>query len=363
MNKILFFCNTYMQLLTAINMKVSLFSDRSVDILLSDHSANAQMIRSNLEKIDLFNNVLFVETKQFLSQNILSDLKDVIELTFCNSNKFENMFPKDIAYSEIFYFNYDPILIAIYDRCKKNSAVPKCIRYEEGIFSYVHIENLSMFRRMKIIRVLRRLINKGTIIDETKDVFCYYPELLQLDDAKIHRIPLLTRDNKELLGIYNTIFHYDPDVEDFRQKYIFFTAVSASGPDNDPEARLVMEVADLVGKDNVLVKLHPRDARHCFGDHGIEVSRSSSVPWELVQLNHDFSNHVFLTVSSGSAINTSAMLGDQIPTGILFPLLSAENSSNRQFYNGIVKLIGSLKEIGALKKTVIVDTLEAVKML
>lgn len=363
MNKILFFCNTYMQLLTAINMKVSMYAEKSADLLISDHSINAQTIKSNLERVNLFSNVLFVETKRFLSQSKISDLEDVIELTFCNSNKYENLFPKDIAYSEIFYYNYDPILVAMYDRCNRNGAVPKCIRYEEGILSYVHIENYSIIPRMKLARALRKMTHKDTVIDETKDVFCYYPELLHFDDAKIHSIPLLRRENKDLLNIYNTIFDYDPNMEDFRQKYIFFTTIFASERENDLEAKIVMDVADLVGKDNLLVKLHPRDARHCYEDCGIKVSRNSSVPWELIQLNHDFSNHVFLTVSSGSVINASAMLGDQIPTGFLFPLLPADVSSNKPFYNGITKLIASLKKIGALEKTDIIDTLEAVKVL
>lgn len=364
MSEILFFCNTYMQLLTAINIKITMFVDKSADLLLSNHSVNAEKINDNLRGQNIFDEILFVQTKHaLLEQGKLSDLEDVIALTVGISNRYKKMYPADIAYRELIYFNYDPIVIAMYDQCKKNGADPRCVRYEEGILSYVHIENYSMCGRMKAIRALRGLIKKDTIIDETNDVLCYYPELLHFDNAKIHRIPLLTRDNKELLNIYNTIFDYDPNGEDFRQKYIFFTTVSASERDNNFETKIVMDVADLVGKENLLVKLHPRDSTHFYEDLGIEVSRTSAVPWEIVQLNHDFSNHVFLTVSSGSVISASAMLGDQIPTGFLFPLIEKDSPANQAYYKGVEKIINALKGIGSLLRTDIINVLEGVKTL
>ena len=90
------------------------------------------------------------------------------------------------------------------------------------------------------------------------------------------------------------------------------------------------KIADLVGKDNLLVKTHPRDLRTIYNDNGFNVDKNSSMPWEAVQLGGDFSNHIFLTVNSGSVLAGSFMSEKPVRTFYMYKLCNIEGNSTCQ---------------------------------
>lgn len=96
------------------------------------------------------------------------------------------------------------------------------------------------------------------------------------------------------------------------------------------EYELVCKIADLVGKDNLLVKTHPRDLRTIYNDNGFNVDKNSSIPWEAVQLGGDFSNHIFLTVNSGSVLAGSFMSEKPVRTFYMYKLCNIEGNSTCQ---------------------------------
>ncbi len=92
------------------------------------------------------------------------------------------------------------------------------------------------------------------------------------------------------------------------KKYFFFTSVyDFEGGEPIGEYELVCKIADLVGKENLLVKTHPRDVRTIYEDEGFIVDKNSDIPWEAIQLSKDFSDKVFLTATSGSVLAGSFM--------------------------------------------------------
>ena len=95
---------------------------------------------------------------------------------------------------------------------------------------------------------------------------------------------------------------------DYKEKYIFFTSI-CDFENGEPigEYELVCKVADFVGKENLLIKTHPRDTRTIYEDNGFTVDKNSSIPWEAIQLSRDFSDKVFLTATSGSVLAGSFM--------------------------------------------------------
>lgn len=78
----------------------------------------------------------------------------------------------------------------------------------------------------------------------------------------------------------------------------------------------MLKVANLVGKDNLLIKIHPRDLRTIYSDNGFNVDKNSLIPWEAIQLSSDFSDKVFLTINSGSVLSGSTMSEKPVKTFI-----------------------------------------------
>lgn len=359
--RILFISNTYMQLITAIQLKLSIFKDVQADLILSDHSVNAHSIANRLQNCGIFSRIHNINSREIIyEQGKLADLKDVVSVSFHLGNKFKSMLWQDTVYHAIFYYNLEPLLFCAYDESVKSGVKPQCIRYEEGMLSYANIVyGYDDSPRMKAVRYLRRFLHKESIFDLTKDFYIYYPELFPGDRGVCHKIPHLSREDQIFIKTVNTIFNYHPEEECYAQKYLFFA--SPADIDGNPvgETELVMQVSDMVGKENLLVKMHPRDGRHVYEEQGIVVSRSSAIPWEVIQLNHHFEDHVFLSVSSASVLNASAMLGDYIPTFFLYPLVKGKNSFvDRYCEQNVEKTVCALQKAGALQGARIVRRLE-----
>lgn len=357
---ILFVCNTYMQLLTAIQIKISFFENSSVDIVLTDHSVEADLVCKRLTETGIVNRVHFAYTKKICyGQNLTEDVKDVFRLTFNWGDKFKRfLWNIDKKYDLIFYYNIiNPLCITAYDESIRSGKEPKCVCFEEGILTYQNMVLTKVKGRWYCISMLRKILGKD-IYKKTIDYYCYYPELfpIELINEKCHKIPVLDRNNVRVRSMMNTIFNYHPETDQYPQRYIFFSSSSDIDGNHTGETELVIEIANIVGKENLLVKMHPRDHRHIYEDYEIAVSRNSHIPWEVVQLNHDFSEHIFLTLSSGSVLNASVMLGDEIETKYLYPLA---RKNNEQFYQLNDRIIGStldkLRKIGKCKSFTIVS--------
>ena len=102
------------------------------------------------------------------------------------------------------------------------------------------------------------------------------------------------------------------------------------------EYQLVEKIAELVGKDNILIKIHPRDLRSVYSDNGFKVDRNSNIPWEAIQLSGDFSDKVFLTATSGSVLAGSFMAERAVKTYFLCDLCNLDQNPSAQ--NSVINI-------------------------
>ncbi|HDL0873029.1 TPA: hypothetical protein PWS53_002863, partial [Enterococcus faecium] len=65
MKKILVLANTYYQIIVAIQMKNTIFSDEYVEIIISDHSKNTKEIAKKIEEKKVFDGCHYLESKSF----------------------------------------------------------------------------------------------------------------------------------------------------------------------------------------------------------------------------------------------------------------------------------------------------------
>lgn len=370
--KALFICHTYMQVIIAIQTKLSLFADDDIDVILSNSSLNADKRAEGLRKTGLFRRVRCIEVKAFREKSNPLKLIDAMKFLFEKEAFSDVLWDDDIDYDQVYFYNPSFVANAIVNKIFQKSGrkkIPELISYEEGVLSYGFLTNLSG-RAGKVARLsdfFNRFKGSPSMFQNTRKFMCYYPEVLKAVQPEGHRdistirIPLISRDSR-LLSALNTTFDYDPSAHSFPQKYVYFS--TSADIDGHPvgETEIILKLADLVGKDNLLVKVHPRDGRDVFARNGLPVSRDSSTPWEVIQLNHDFTAHVFISLSSGSIINVTAMMNENIPTYMLYPLVAGKDTyMDTEHYARIANVINALKSIeGVLKSVKITDKLEDV---
>lgn len=330
MRNILFYCNTYYQLIIAIQLKITLFKNDNVSLILSDHTESFKTIIKNLEEEKIFSEILFIKTKKidFTSKNILKKLKHLYKTYFNKFSILKNYEQKQ-KYDAFFYFNQNISTNLIYSIISKNNLNLKCYQYEEGIFSYDAMKYSSILKinslTLKLYLLLKKIVGNKTLVNETKNVFVFYPNLYS-GDRFVNKIPLLEL-NGELTNILKNIFQINFNKYCYKQKYIYFSAIcDVEGGEPIGELNLVQKIANLVGRNNLLIKEHPRDTRKIYSKYGLNVDKNSAIPWEVIQLIHDFKKHVFLTATSGSVLTINMILSERPKTYFLFNLCNINNN-------------------------------------
>ena len=303
--KRLIVCNTYFQLITSIWLKLSECKYDTVDLIISDQSIGADKVTNNLRFLELFRNVIFVENKEFCQKQTINPLLKIKRFNYIVFG-MNTISIRDNKYDELLYYNPDLFTYGLFAKLYDSNPNIKCSRYEEGVLSYEDVIFLEK-SRLKHANTIRHLLGKKSLEDMTEDFYCFYPEFYhgKLNNVTIPKIS----DVNELAKILASIFDIKKDSTYIKEKYIFFTSVyDFEGGAEIGETKLVQKITDIVGKENLIVKTHPRDNRDIFGSLGISTYKNSSIPWEAIQLNGDFSDKVFLTVNSGSVLGANLLI-------------------------------------------------------
>lgn len=379
MKNILIYTNTHMQIINAIQIKRNLYPNDKVDLIISDHTGSASSVAQRISCNNLlFHKVRYVKT-HFVEfhQGVLKDIADIFLVSTFSSKKYQRMLDTcDMDYHEIYYFNESIVLYPIIDAVYRRNRELRLVRFEEGLASYQSLLMRDTAPRLKIINVLRNKIGRKSLYDLQTAFCCYFPMMLreqaltydnlrerffidkgQMEEKELLEIPILNRDDKVLIDSLNVAFAYNPQKANFKQKYIYFASCSDIDGYNVGETELVLKIAELVGPENLLVKMHPRDGRSVYSDAGLTVSRESNVPWEIVQLNYDFSGYVFISLVSSSILNATAMLGDSVKTWYLWKCAEKSNSWLERNINGVLYTLKGLWRNGVCENINVAEKL------
>ena len=361
-----------MQVTIAVWAKMRMFPDDDVDVILSDHSANAEKYAEGLRKSGIFRRVKYIETKYiWRSYSNMQKVFDACRMLFHNNMYSRMLWDDGIDYDRIFFFNACLELSAFFEKAIRFSGgrkIPELIRYEEGLFSTGRLLAFEPEGRQKLAYIFDKLRGRLSIFDNTHTFMCFYPELLgvkspgdcpdKLKDYSVIRIPAITED-RDFLTCINTVFDYDPSADSFPQKYIYFqTAIDVEF--HISEIDFILKVSEVVGKDNLLVKIHPRSEADVYRRAGLNVIKNTSIPWEVVQLNHDFKNHVFVSLCSGSVFNITAMKNENIPVFMLYPMSAGMDKRLDAGTYNIDKMIKCFKSAGLCESIKVTGNIEDV---
>lgn len=326
MRRVLILANTYFQLIVGIQLKCTVLCDEDITILLSDHSKNTDVICSRLKSIDGFSNTYHIKSKGMVAKRSRSaKLKDSMRISFGLNNRFFSYIEQidDQYFDELICFNYNIDIISLYSMLYKMNRNIIVSLMEEGIFSYKY-EVEKNYRR-KIIKALRNIRGAKDASQALSNFYCFYPDVYQ-GNLKTVKVPMVKQDGL-CSKILKTIFEVDDKKIEYKQKYIFFTSVlDFEGGKPIGEFGVVKAVSEFVGKDNMIVKTHPRDIRTIYSENGLNVDKNSSIPWEVIQLSGDFSDKVFLSATSGSVLTSSLLTEKPTKTFYMYKLCNIENN-------------------------------------
>lgn len=331
MKKIICLCNTYYQMILCIQMRLSLFSDCYMTIFMSDRSRNADRATDNLRKLGVFDEVILYKTREQIFRNS-NAFQKVMESVDAAHGKLNEHIPamKELKYDEFIYHNLDETTQALFSVLWYENHDIKCSRMEEGLSSYpANDENeIATRKRQVLAEKIRRFEKKRNLTDKLINYYCFYPKYYP-GKLNVVRIPKIDTSNSRIGKILSNIFDLEKRDLKYPQKYIYFASIGDCESEKPVgEVEIATKAAELVGKENLIVKVHPRDMSNEFEKQGLLVDTNSEVPWEAIQLSQDFSNHVFLTTSSSSVISVNCLLNIHPKTYFLYKMCHIENNKS-----------------------------------
>lgn len=312
--------NTYYQLITAIQLRNTLFAEDELVLLISNQSNRAEQIAENLKNESIFSEVHFIRSKGLISGRskpvkLLDGI--CVGLGLPSSFSFYLKGLSSLFFDEIVAYNFGVDVYSVYSQlCRYNPALTISV-LEEGVLSY-NIVKLGT-PNWAHINQLRKMLGKKILSDVFRHFYCFYPSVYK-GSLEVFPIPRIRLDSKTVQQI-RAVFEIDKRELNYSRKYILFTTIfDFEGGEPIGEYELACRIADLVGKENLLIKQHPRDPRTIYTDNGFCVDGNSSIPWEAIQVSADFGSITYLTVNSGSVLSGSTLSETPIRTFFLYPL-------------------------------------------
>jgi len=311
MKKVVIVVYTYYQLIVATQLKLKILKMDDIILCLTDLLPNVEHIIGEIRKTGFFNKVFLLKTISGRKMTMLSSLISY------------NPLDEDILADKLFFYNDRQELRALfYYLYSKNKNIEVC-RFEEGLTSYRTEWLDSVPYRMADI--IRKIQNKSNIREKVQYFYCLHPEFYNGDLSTV-LIPPLDKDYIIIGNFLKEVFNIN--IQNLAYpKYIFFSSIADfEGGEPIGERSLVKKIAEKVGKENIMIKLHPRDPSTYYEDNGFKVDKASKVPWEAIQLNYDFSNHIFLTAISNSVTSITPISQDKPKVKFLFKLCDYEKN-------------------------------------
>jgi hypothetical protein len=298
-------------IIVALIMKYGMFLDDEIDIFLSSKYIGSEMHYEKLKELSLFNNVFYNDSKE--CYNISNKIHHYFVQARCSlmgCNRLKNCAVYQASYSEIICIH--PTQCLTYDIIA--SQFKRDVKFEIGIldegyriYTNLLIKTLQSHRKIRELFLKYRTRGKAkSIVDVIQSMYMFAPNLLQWTPTyEVRKIVVPAfDDNIRLKKDLNNVFHYNDSANDFQYPYIFFENCGYQDTGLNDDFELIRITAECVGKENILVKLHPRTVNNRFSSLGIKTNQDTSIPWEIIVMNMDANDkRTFITVSSAALIS------------------------------------------------------------
>lgn len=300
----LFICKTPYQILAATRICMEQYPPLSADMIVFDTIANAEVLVANLQKSGIFQTVSLYRHKKY---DRASNLKRwFYPLLFRRRYKTETHYDH-IYYANIYDWETNNIIRGAAHRAGTR---PSVFMYEDGFSTYVKHHG-AFFDRITSSRGFLRAYYKYLYgyFFHMAGLYVFTPELVEWKpEFPIFGIRKITDEDSEYRNAVNRIFGYASMTDVYQSNYIFFEESYYADHIAVEDIQVVNAIAQCVGKDNMMVKIHPRNPVNRFRQLGYQTNENTEIPWEVIAMNIDIRDKILLTIASGSALTSLANL-------------------------------------------------------
>lgn len=311
---VLFRVTSHHQFITALFIKMHFLENEAADIFLSD-TVDFNFVKENLSKTNIFRRVKILKDKEAV--------RFYLSKTFDERREFTREVPNmwdiklDTTYDS-YYFGHNILANKLFYyyliTCQQ---APATYSIEEGVGSYL----IDMIGAGNGDGFDHSYYKSNSILAKMKNQFLYLKNsTLYTPMRKIIQIPPAT-DNikKALTDIYGGLKLPDERIIFIAQCFYF-----QGLPSNEIE--LINIISDLVGRDNIIVKTHPRATEDNFSYRGFKVMEQTTIPWEVYSMLDGLKNKICVSIFSTSLLLPYCLYRNISPTFALSKLFVGDTN-------------------------------------
>ncbi len=328
MKKALFIVNTPYQLMVVISMTKNEYKNCLCDVLVSDRLNQHRELVSRIRNANVFNTVIHIELNKLFPQNkklkaIINSIKTWDELTI---NTYDYLLFANL--------NYD--VSCLFKQIKKKNTNVKLFMFEDGFASYsdYYNEYINKFRCKSgsfVTKCFHYLVNSA--FRYVDGIYLFDPELITYrTEFDIIRLKKIEAD-EQLLELYNNVFNYYDSKDDYSRSVIFFEESYFADGIETNDIDVINEIARYVGKDNIFIKIHPRNPQNRFKEMGYYTNSNTSIPWEVIAMNLELEGKILISIASAAVIVPSTMLGKNYKGILLYKTLENDSFIKKNITN------------------------------
>lgn len=308
----LIICRTPFQVITALVLFYSRLKGERNDLLITSNFSQSKDVAQKCQMLSCFENVLYFNSEGF------NHVKGVINPNVFLAQLKPTLKKYDTIYTNSLYGDLEDALMYF----NKDANV---VLFDEGYSSYLDLSlknNLSL--RHKICVYISHLLYHRTPSHKAiKQQLLYDPDLIVSDMpypiGKIYEME--TEITDKVMSATSFIFNIKNSIAEYSKKYIYFEESFANDFNNNGDLDIIEMIASIVGKENLLVKLHPRDKTNRFSNKGISTNINLSVPTEALLSEMQKQDKIFISFSSGATVNYKFICNYNVKTILLYKLV------------------------------------------
>lgn len=319
--KHLFICFTPLQLITAINIKVSMLQDDDVTLYILDYSHMHKEMYKKAKSSKLFTKVILLETLAFVShwsQRYRITRYTTKAMQYWKYESYSSKIIDDATVYDKFWISFvvhSSWLLFLANKKKNNKL--ELLFFEDGVGSY----RLLTARLNRWELKLLHFLGHKSLFEEMKALYLYEPSLAintLYSSIEIKALPKIIHPNVK--NLLNDIFTFrENDLELLNCQYVFFDAPYQADDVQKQQFGLIDYFIRRLGN-AFCVKLHPRTLLD-ENEYGGHVSNIKT-PIEMLCLNADVSQNVLISVLSTASITPKLMFGQEPIIIFLYKLVN-----------------------------------------
>lgn len=332
MRNILFICNTHFQVLIAVILKSTKYSNSNVDIIITDQMNGSMELYQRLKNVAVFGDVYYVEVKNALY--VKSKVKR-LEIEFIPSN-YKKIIDIDFSfYDELFLYNTDFLAELVCLNLRRINPEITINLFDEGVSTYSRLYEKILYSKTKISYfrgLMKRLTGRKYIADIAENLYLLDPELICWDfKGKIHKIDKLDFSNPKIIKLINDVFGFREDHQ-YEVDYIFFEESYFADGKDVGDLNLIQQIINIIPREKLIVKIHPRNRENRFEKMSITTNTITAIPWEVIALNlKEGGRKKFITISSSAVLSSFLLFGSKQRVVMLYRYADSKELNEEYF--------------------------------